>query len=987
MRSPTFLGCALLAALCAFDAASQGALLRRDGNLFAVAAADDSLDAVVARLFAGPTPAERAAGLTTAIPAGTRLVAIRQRGDRVTLTLSSEFASTAASGGHIEDAVEQITKTVLRAGPARTVHLEVATADGVIRNLDEVIDGQRQDVEPDSTTGALPPAPAAVPGALSGRTIAVSPGHGYYWHTSLGWTTQRGAIGGLTEDIHTNEIAMRYLMPALENMGARVFSCRERGEILQERIADNDTGAPTYTETGAWTTSASAGYSGGTYRFAGTSLTTTASATWDVPIAVDGIYPVYVFFRASANRSTDVRFVVSHSGGSSEVIVDQTRDDRRWTFIGNYSFTRTAGATITLENRSANPGPVVIADAVRVGAGYGSIVRGSGTSGRPRWQECCRYWAQFAGAPSTVYDIAGCSDNCDDVTARPKYAEWRGADAYISLHTNAGGGTGTSSFIHDTSPTPGSAALQTAIHTQIVSDIRSMYCSTWVDRGRRSANFGEVRELNTMPGVLLELAFHDQPGSKDHDALHDPRFRFISGRAYARGVLRYFAPSAPFPPVAPTALAVTQDGNRGLRVSWNPSPGATGYSIEQSPDGVGFVEVAQAAGTTWSTGPLPHGTVLSFRVRAFGSSGRSFPTETLTAGTSHTGRAELLLVQGFDRLGRTVKFPDNTFNYLRLHADAIRRSREFSLGFDAASNEAVMQGRTPLANYRAVDWACGEESTADETFSSLEQSLVSAYMQAGGRLLVSGAEIGWDLDANGSAADRAFYSNVLGAIYVRDDAGTYGFRPTGGALSGLPAGMFDNGQGPTYNVDWPDVISPSNPASTINMIYDVGGGAGLQRINGSSRVVHMGFPLETILDPDLRSDVMTRALRFLLAPRELENGASVALGGSLPLAVELPGEAGAPYVLLSSLGLGTIPVGTHVLPLFPDGIFGLSLTPGSGVFVNFQGTLNGAGRATGTFVVPNLGLLSGLDFYFSGFTLTPAPAIRTVMPWTRVSVQ
>ncbi|MHC4079226.1 MAG: golvesin C-terminal-like domain-containing protein, partial [Planctomycetota bacterium] len=696
-------------------------------------------------------------------------------------------------------------------------------------------------------------------------------------------------IDGLTEDIHTNEICMRYLIPALANMGARVISCRERGEVVHEALGDNGQGAPRYTETGSWTHLGSGGHGGGSYRVAfSTTGQPTATATWSLPLPADGIYPVYVFFRAGSFTNTvqDSRFTIHHSGGGAPVRIDQTQDDRRWVHLGNYSFARKTGARIVLDNQSATVGKLVIADAVRVGGGRGSISRGGRTSGKPRWQECSRYWTQFAGAPASVYNpVATGQDNSDDVTARPRYAEWRGADAYVSLHTNAGGGSGTSSYIYNGGATKGSAALQSAVQAQLVKDIRAEYDSAWVDRGRRSANFGEVRLLKTMPGLLVELAFHDTKNSKDHRALHDPRFRYIAGRAYARGILRYFNSTVVFPPEPPAAMRVVQDGSRGLQVVFEPAFGATSYAVEQSPDGKGFVKVAQTTSTSWSTGPLPHGTLMSFRVRALNKGGRSFPTEVLTAGTSHTARANLLLVQGFDRRDRWVKHPENTRDYLRLHGAAIRAGGEFSLGFDAASNEAVMAGRIKLAAYRAVDWACGEESTQHETFSTVEQGLVRTYLQQGGRLLVSGAEIGWDLDHKGSTSDRNFYRSVLGARYVRDDANTYSFTATsGGIFNALSQGRFDDGTSGTYDVDYADVIAPADSKSTLCLSYagGTGGGAAIQRIDGNSRLVNLGFPLETITDPALRTAVMTRALRFLLTPRQLEAGPEVLLGKTLP---------------------------------------------------------------------------------------------------------
>ena len=972
-------------------ASAQGALFLRDGHLVPAGVGSGGVEAALTRLVRGPTQSERAQGWTTALPPGTELVGVRRRGRTTTAVFGGSFADRVANRAVLEQAIEQIVKTVLHSDPqTNRVDIEVTGRDGIIRPLSALFEFPT----PPRTTSIRPPESSqpVLNGALTGRTIAVSPGHGYYWHSTLGWTTQRGDIGGLIEDIHTNEIAIRYLIPYLENMGARVLSCRERGEVLHEALGDNDQGIPIYQENGTWTTSSSAGYQNGTYRYAGTASLRSASASWTVPVPADGNYPVYVFYRGSSNRTTDARYEVHHSGGVTQVALDQTRNDRTWVHLGDFHFRSDQGARLILGNESAQLGKVVIADVVRVGAGVGSIVRGGGPSGQPRWKESSRYWTEFSGAPPSVWDsINGGEDNSDDVTARPRYAEWRGADCYISLHTNAGGGTGTSSFIHNTAPSAGSAALQLAVHNQLVTDIRASYDSNWVDRGTKSANFGEVRLLSTMPGVLVELAFHDTVGSKDHDALHDPHFRRIGAAAYATGVLRYFSPSAPAPPTPPPGLRVTQDGARGLQVAWQPVTAATFYSVEVSDDGRGFIEIAQIPGTTWSTGPLPHHTTKSFRVRAWNSTGRSEPTEVLTAGTDHRGTASLLIVQGFDRFDRFVKGPENTLDYTRLHGDGIRRNALFSLGFDAATNEAVQNGHVTLGDYRAVDWLLGEESTRDETFNSSEQALIRAYLAAGGGLLVTGAEIGWDLDAQGSATDRAFYRDVLGARHVADDAGTYIFAPhAGGIFAGIPTGAFDDGSHGTFDVDWPDVLAPSDGRSTTSLLYDgLVQAAGLQRIDGPARVVHLGFPLEAIVDPDLRADVMQRSLRFLLNPMELESAETVRLGETTYLTLNIPQDAGMGYILGTSRWI-TPPIplpGGAIAPLRDSELLTLGWTP-SPYATGFIGQLDGNGKATASLSVPSLASLVGWDLYFAGVTQQPTPGfvLRTLLPWTKLRI-
>ncbi len=980
---------ALAIALAAAAANAQEVLFVRNKNLAKVPPLHADVASAIQHLCRGPNAAELAASYTSNLPPGTQLLDVQQQGSVVRLVFDPTLL-TATPGCRLEDAIEQIDKTALRAPGVHVVRIAIRQPDGSEPDLGDLL-GHPPALTP--TQPPLIPSFTSPFGALTGKRIAVSPGHGYYWHSTLGWTTQRGLIDGLIEDIHTAEICNQYLIPFLHNLGADVVFTREHGEVNVDNLVDNDTGAPVYTETGSWTTSASSGYNGGGYRYVSTGATETATATWNIPISKDGLYPVFAWYRASSNRTTAANYRIHHTGGVSTAIVDQTNDNLTWTHLGDFWFSAAAGATIVLNNQSTSPG-VAIADTLRLGGGLGSIVRGGSTSNQLRWKECARYWAQFAGAPSTVWDsIAGGEDNDDDVTARPRFAEWRTADAFISLHTNAGGGAGTDTFIYSGGATPGSAALSQSVHTQLISDLQTFWNPAWVDRGQQQANFGEVRLLSTMPGILVELAFHDTPGSLDHTSLHDPEFRYLAARAYARGVLRYFAPLAPFPPEPPTALRVTQDGAHGLRVAWDPASGASSYTVEQGNDGKGFVEVASVTTTNWSTGPLPHHTMLSFRVRAWNTTGRSFPTEVLTAGTDHLGQAQALLVQGFDRLDRYVKGPDNTRDYLRLFGDALRRDASYSLGFDAASNEAVQLLRVQLPNYNAVVWSLGEESTADETFNGIEQSLVTTYLNGGGSLLVSGAEVGWDLDANGSAADRSFYRNLLGATYVADDAGTYSLQTgiPGTVSAGLPTASFDNGTFGTYNVEYADVLGATNGNSTICLRYGNGLVAGIQKLDPATgaRVVTFGLPLDTITDANVRAQLVRQSLAFLLDGMSLRGPVTSTMGVPTPMSLSLPTEAGLGYLFCISLGYtpGTVlPLG-NLLPLNIDFLLQASLDPGSPFFLNFQGVLSAFGTATPTLYVPYLPFLAGLPLYFGGFSIDASgQQERKLTNWIRLTL-
>jgi hypothetical protein len=380
----------------------------------------------------------------------------------------------------------------------------------------------------------------------------------------------------------------------------------------------------------------------------------------------------------------------------------------------------------------------------------------------------------------------------------------------------------------------------------------------------------------------------------------------------------------------------------------------------------------------------------SFRVRAWNATGRSFPTEVLTAGTDHLGQAQALLVQGFDRLDRNVKGPENTRDHLRLFGDAIRRDANGSRGFDAASNEAIALQRVSLLPYQAVVWSLGEESTVDETFSATEQTLVTAYLNSGGSLLVSGAEVGWDLDAQGSATDRAFYRNVLGATYATDDAGVYTLQSgvAGTVSAGLPAGGFDNGASGTYDVNFPDTLTPTNAQSAVCLRYGNGLVAGVQRLDPvtGARVVTFGLPVETITNPTLRAGLVQQSLAFLLDQEPLRAPARAVLGQFTTFSLALPSQAGRPYFLVCSEGFapGVVLPNGGLLPLNPGFLLEASLQPGSPIFLGFQGTLPAGGATTASLLAPPLPFLAGWPLYFAGFTLDATGAAEgAITNWVR----
>jgi N-acetylmuramoyl-L-alanine amidase len=77
------------------------------------------------------------------------------------------------------------------------------------------------------------------------------------------------------------------------------------------------------------------------------------------------------------------------------------------------------------------------------------------------------------------------------------------ADLLISVHINAGGGTGFESYIYNGNVSAKTIACQNVIHGEIIRAIGNVK-----DRGKKRANYAVLRETN-MPAILTENLFID----------------------------------------------------------------------------------------------------------------------------------------------------------------------------------------------------------------------------------------------------------------------------------------------------------------------------------------------------------------------------------------------------------------------------------------------------------------------------------------------
>ncbi len=204
-----------------------------------------------------------------------------------------------------------------------------------------------------------------------------------------------------------------------------------------------------------------------------------------------------------------------------------------------------------------------------------------------------------------------------------------------------------------------------------------------------------------------------------------------------------------------------------------------------------------------------------------------------------------------------------------------------------------------LAQYLRGDggviWFCGSDYTSPLT--SAEQLALAAFLDAGGRLFITGQDIGYALTVRGGESDRHFYATYLRAELALDGSGVF-------ALGGTDAGFLRHshyriggGDGADDQV-FPSAVVPLPPAVPLmqydDVVPDPELAARSQRVDpfrpvmhvitgtpligalaytlDARRVVYFSFGFEAIDSVAMRAEVMRRIVRYLTAADTLCTG-------------------------------------------------------------------------------------------------------------------
>lgn len=754
-----------------------------------------------------------------------------------------------------------------------------------------------------------------------GRTSSESPGRRLQrpWVWASGGVTYSSAYTSpvnqyaIVEDYLNSEITW-YLNQYLRNAGAETTLVRELARQRQElAICPGGTG---YTESGG-TFYSSANDSaqaarlcnaGVKYRYVYGDNTGNATFNYSANVPADGIYPVYYHYRDGNDRASAIPVTITHAGGITRTSVNQYARTLtsnaygagglryRTAYLGSYYFRSSTPAVVSFANQFATD-RIGVADTLRFGGGIDTIPIDGTPTNEERYKSSAFQYQKFLNRPATVVRLSGGYN--EDVTTRPHAANYENVDAFISVHNNA---TGSSTYPYNSSSgkgtmviyqygTPGttykpldelSKDLALKLKYRMIDHIREKWDSswtniTWGDDGF-DGNYGETR-VAQVPAALIEVGFFTHPS--EVVTLTNERFYRIAARGLYRGIAQYFGVG--YSPEEVEAVRVKNTAAQEFKLEWDApaaGPAPTFYLVRTSTDGLAFDSGRVATTNSATFSNVAPGKVYHFTVQAGNANGLSLASEVVSVRVPvNPSDKKLLIVNGFDRLDNRVNFVTNydkravgpqvergnTFNYTPTYLKAVVASgRPWAVS--SASNEAVTRGSVSLSAFDAVIWYTGRESWSDETFSYTEQQLVTSYLNAGGRIIVSGSEIGWDLAAqtigNTHSNDLTFLEGVLKTRYAGDDAGTSTLNTGSGVLSGVPSYTLDDGLSGSYQNLFPDYYTAVNGSACVQQ-YNVASRCAILYYSGTYRLFSLGFPFEIITADAARSTLMEKMLLAL----------------------------------------------------------------------------------------------------------------------------
>jgi len=289
----------------------------------------------------------------------------------------------------------------------------------------------------------------------------------------------------------------------------------------------------------------------------------------------------------------------------------------------------------------------------------------------------------------------------------------------------------------------------------------------------------------------------------------------------------------------------------------------------------------------------------------------SVPNEVYPSNNIQSGESNVVAAKGFVLLVDD----DEGDDYETYYQDALLASGYI---YDYWDRDA--QGcptATEMSQYSAVVWFTGDDSST--TLVTEDQNALSTYLDSGGRLFVTGQDIGYDIRTT------SFYSDYLHANYGVDDTNIVDLD----GITGDPIGdgmyiTITSGDG-ANNQAWPSGITAISPATEVFQYHNGVYYGGIKTDTGTYRVVYFSFGFEGINTMWDRAEVMNRTINWL------------ATGGTYTLPdltfdpINLDYQAAPGTIISDTLTIGNhVDATSHLIFNFVNIPSGVTISPSSG---------------------------------------------------------
>lgn len=364
-------------------------------------------------------------------------------------------------------------------------------------------------------------------------------------------------------------------------------------------------------------------------------------------------------------------------------------------------------------------------------------------------------------------------------------------------------------------------------------------------------------------------------------------------------------------PVTDFAVILNEQQSKAI-LSWQPvddpmepSAKARQYIVYTRKGNADFDNGTVVSSTSCAI-PIEKNQIYSFRVCALNEGGKSFPSETLTAYIATQNTGTILIVNGFTRLSAPASFNTtteqgfqlsedpgvpygafagfcgdqkvftkstmgseatdglgysgselegkvimgNTFDYPYLHGQGIQLTGTHS--FTSCSQSAFIQAQNQpssslhLSEYKMLDVIYGVQ----KQFNPKMKSIIINYLQQGGRVFVSGANM---------LRNNALPSQLMKVsldTFIKDKTldGLYGCN--------LNFNIYRDMNEKSYAVPQVETLNAIDNAFAM-LAYNDGRIAAVANDNRDYKTITFGFPLESITNPTYRNQLMGAVVNFL----------------------------------------------------------------------------------------------------------------------------